>query len=141
MEKMILSSARIKSNQFDLIRISKASSRRPLSSLFESRKREASIQQQTAFVFTCEVIAGRINLEDISIDAQDDSQAESHFTVEKELASNARKGGRPCDYEWSESDIFADTLMANWFGSVFNVVMCRKRLSSPRCRSELIDSA
>ena len=30
--------------------------------------------------------------------------------------------------------------MANWFRSVFNVV-CRKRLSSPRCRSELIDSA
>ena len=28
--------------------------------------------------------------------------------------------------------------MANWFCSVFNVV-CRKRLSSPRCRSELID--
>ena len=31
--------------------------------------------------------------------------------------------------------------MANWFCSVFNVVMCRKRLSSQRCRSELIDSA
>ena len=30
--------------------------------------------------------------------------------------------------------------MANWFCSVFNVV-CRRRLSSPRCRSELIDSA
>ena len=30
--------------------------------------------------------------------------------------------------------------MDNWFCSVFNVV-CRKRLSSPRCRSELIDSA
>ena len=30
--------------------------------------------------------------------------------------------------------------MANWFCSVVNVV-CRKRLSSPRCRSELIDSA
>ena len=30
--------------------------------------------------------------------------------------------------------------MANWFCSVFNVV-CRKRVSSPRCRSELIDSA
>ena len=30
--------------------------------------------------------------------------------------------------------------MANWFCSVFSV-MCRKRLSSPRCRSELIDSA
>ena len=31
--------------------------------------------------------------------------------------------------------------MANWSCSVSNVVMCRKRLSSPRCRSELIDSA
>ena len=31
--------------------------------------------------------------------------------------------------------------MVKWFCSVFNVVMCRKRLSSPRCRSELIDSA
>ena len=31
--------------------------------------------------------------------------------------------------------------MANWFCSVFNCCMCRKRLSSPRCRSELIDSA
>ena len=30
--------------------------------------------------------------------------------------------------------------MDNWFCSVFNVVF-RKRLSSPRCRSELIDSA
>ena len=30
--------------------------------------------------------------------------------------------------------------MAYWFCSVFTVV-CRKRLSSPRCRSELIDSA
>ena len=30
--------------------------------------------------------------------------------------------------------------MANWFCSVFNVV-CRKSLSGPRCRSELIDSA
>ena len=30
--------------------------------------------------------------------------------------------------------------MAYWFCSVFNVV-CRKRLSSPRCRSELIASA
>ena len=30
--------------------------------------------------------------------------------------------------------------MANWFCSVFNVV-CRKRLSSQRCKSELIDSA
>ena len=30
--------------------------------------------------------------------------------------------------------------MANWFCSVFNAV-CRKRLSSPRCISELIDSA
>ena len=30
--------------------------------------------------------------------------------------------------------------MANWFCSVFNVV-CRKRLSSPRCRSGLIDYA
>ena len=30
--------------------------------------------------------------------------------------------------------------MANWFCSLFNV-MCRKRLSSSRCRSELIDSA
>ena len=30
--------------------------------------------------------------------------------------------------------------MANWYCSVFNVV-CRKRLPSPRCRSELIDSA
>ena len=30
--------------------------------------------------------------------------------------------------------------MAIWFCSVFNVV-CRKRLSSPRCKSELIDSA
>ena len=31
--------------------------------------------------------------------------------------------------------------MANWFCSVFNVVTSRKCLSSPRCRSELIDSA
>ena len=32
--------------------------------------------------------------------------------------------------------------MANWFCFVFNVVcMCRKRLSSSRCRSELIDFA
>ena len=31
--------------------------------------------------------------------------------------------------------------MAYWFCSVFNVVLYRKRLSSPRCRSELIDSA
>ena len=32
--------------------------------------------------------------------------------------------------------------MANWVSSAFTVVvMCRKRLSSPRCRSELIDSA
>ena len=30
--------------------------------------------------------------------------------------------------------------MANWSCSVFNIV-CRKRLSSPRCRPELIDSA
>ena len=30
--------------------------------------------------------------------------------------------------------------MANWFCSVFNVV-CRKRRSSPHCRSELIYSA
>ena len=30
--------------------------------------------------------------------------------------------------------------MADWFCSVFNVV-CRKRLSSPNCISELIDSA
>ena len=30
--------------------------------------------------------------------------------------------------------------MAHCFCSVFNVV-CRKRLSNPRCRSELIDSA
>ena len=34
----------------------------------------------------------------------------------------------------------ADTLMANWFCFVFNVV-CRQRLSSQRCRSELIESA
>ena len=33
-----------------------------------------------------------------------------------------------------------DTLMASWFCSVFTVLY-RKRLSSPRCRSELIDSA
>ena len=31
--------------------------------------------------------------------------------------------------------------MANWFCSVFNVVCVVKRLSSPHCRSELIDSA
>ena len=31
--------------------------------------------------------------------------------------------------------------MANWFCSVFNCCMCRKRMSSPRCRSELIDPA
>ena len=31
--------------------------------------------------------------------------------------------------------------MANWFCSMFDVVVCRKRLSSPRCRSELIDSS
>ena len=31
--------------------------------------------------------------------------------------------------------------MANWFCSVFNVVCVVKRLSSPRCISELIESA
>ena len=35
---------------------------------------------------------------------------------------------------------FYTAVNVNWFFSVFNVV-CRKRLSSPRCRSELIDSA
>ena len=43
------------------------------------------------------------------------------------------------------SSLPADILMANWFCPVLNVVcvvnVCRKRLSSPRCRSELIDSA
>ena len=43
-------------------------------------------------------------------------------------------------YVYSRPWLTADTLMANWICSVFNVV-CRKRLSSPRRRSELFDSA